>query len=123
MIVQYTPEQIEILYDLKENDGIRLVSAGAGSGKTWLSKQIITELNPKSVLYTAFNKAIVQEGVDRFKGLNVTCKTFHALAYHYVKPTSPINDLTYSCIEEDISYAKRGVIINTINNLEWCNTN
>ena len=114
-IIKYTPEQHDVLDHMQEKDGILLVAAGAGSGKSFIAKQVAEILQPKKALYTAFNKAIVQEGIERFKGLNVECKTFHALAYKYVKPTTDIEDLTYTCIKENISYAKKYAIINSIN--------
>lgn len=114
-MIKYTPEQHEILDWVGDNDGILLVSAGAGTGKSFMAKQVANQLQPKAGLYTAFNKAIVQEGVSRFKGTNMECKTLHALAYKYVQPKSGIEDLTYTCIKENISYGMKYKIINGIN--------
>ena len=113
-IIKYTPEQYDILDHISDNDGLLMVSAGAGTGKSFMSRQVVEMLRPVKALYTAFNKAIVQEGVDRFKGFNVESKTFHALAYKYVNPRKNIEDLTYTCITENITYAKKAQIINAI---------
>jgi len=113
-IVKYTPEQHDILDYIPEHDGILLVSAGAGTGKSFMSERVTKLLQPKKALYTAFNKAIVTEGIDRFKGTNVECKTLHALAYKFVKPGQQIEDLTYTCITENISYKKKYEIIKAI---------
>lgn len=113
-MLKFTPEQHEILDYIPENDGILLVSAGAGTGKSFMSRQVAELLKPKTALYTAFNKGIVKEGVARFKGTNVECKTLHALAYKYVKPNQGIEDFTYSCITENITYTKKAEIIKAV---------
>jgi superfamily I DNA/RNA helicase len=116
-MITYTPEQHDVLDHLMnpENTGITLVSAGAGTGKSWLSRRVVEELKPKRCLYTAFNKAIVQEGESRFRGTSTECKTLHALAYSYVRPKGSISDISYGCIEEDISYNLKYMIITGIN--------
>lgn len=95
---RYTPEQADTKDHILENDGITLVQAGAGTGKTFMALEIVDDLNPKSGIYTAFNKAIVEEGVERFSNTAVECKTFHALAYKYAKPSMPIETFSYKCI-------------------------
>ena len=112
-ITKLTPEQADIMDFIPGLNGILLVSAGAGSGKTFLAEKITRSVKPKKGLYTAFNKAIVQSGIDRFKGTNMECKTLHALAYKYVQP-GKIDDLTYTCIKENITYQKKAQIIKAI---------
>ena len=114
-MIKYTPEQHEILDYVPDNDGILLVSAGAGTGKSFMARQVADLVQPTHGLYTAFNKAIVEEGISRFNGLNIECKTLHALAYRYVKPTMDIHDISYSCITENISYGEKAQIIKAIN--------
>jgi len=114
--IRYTPEQHDVLDHIVEHDGILLVSAGAGTGKSFLGRQVAEALQPRTALYTAFNKGIVTEGITRFQGLNVMCKTWHALAYSYVKPTQDIQDISYTCIKENISYRQKFLIIEAINN-------
>ena len=114
-ITKYTPEQHEILDHTSTEDGILLVAAGPGTGKSFMSDRVARALKPNRGLYTAFNKAIVEEGVARFKGTNVECKTLHALAYKYVQPKKKIEDISYSCIEEKIPYGSKYKIISTIN--------
>ena len=113
-MIKYTPEQHEVLDHMADEKGILLVSAGAGTGKSFISRQVTELLKPKTGLYTAFNKAIVTDGVARFKNTNVECKTLHALAYKYVRPTQDIEDFTYSCITENISYSKKADVIKAV---------
>jgi len=112
-IIKYTPEQGDILDYIPDLEGILLVSAGAGTGKSFMAEQITRLMKPKRGLYTAFNKAIVTEGTNRFKGTNMECKTMHALAYKYVQP-GKIDDLTYTCIKENITYTKKAQVIKAI---------
>ena len=114
-MIKYTPEQADVLDHIIANDGILLVEAGAGTGKSFMAKQIANELQPKRGLYTAFNKAIVKEGEPRFKGTNMECKTLHALAYKYVRPNQEIHDITYTCITEKVSYSVKYDVIQGIN--------
>ena len=113
---RFTPEQADLKDYVAENDGIVLVQAGAGTGKSFMSREIVDDLNPKSGIYTAFNKAIVEEGIRRFEGTPVECKTFHALAYRYAKPTMPIESFTYKCITEKLAYAEKRRVIEAIDN-------
>ena len=122
-LIKYTPEQADILDWFAEpqeiipeyNGAVLLVEAGAGSGKSFMSYQVVKQENPETCLYTAFNKAIVEEGKARFKGTNVSCRTFHSLAYHYVKPRNKIQELTYADIKEKISYSDKAEILKAIN--------
>tara|TARA_R110000851_G_scaffold134199_1_gene269375 strand:+ start:899 stop:2287 length:1389 start_codon:yes stop_codon:yes gene_type:complete len=114
MPIRYTPEQADVLDHMVINDGIVLVEAGAGTGKSFMSRQIVQELPIKSGIYTAFNKSIVEEGVDRFAGTPIECKTLHALAYRYVKPKLPIKIFSYKCITEKITYSEKRKIIDVL---------
>tara|TARA_R110000744_G_scaffold170264_2_gene288400 strand:- start:6834 stop:8219 length:1386 start_codon:yes stop_codon:yes gene_type:complete len=110
-MVRYTGEQADTLDHMVQNDGITLVEAGAGTGKSFMSRQIVQELPIKSGIYTAFNKAIVEEGVVRFSGTPIQCKTLHALAYKYVMPKLDIKSFSYKCITEKITYSEKRKII------------
>lgn len=112
--ITYTPEQADVVDHMIVRDGIVLVEAGAGSGKSFMSRQIVQELPITSGIYTAFNKAIVEEGVDRFAGTPVECKTLHALAYRYVNPTMKIESFSYKCITEKITYTEKRKIIDVL---------
>ena len=59
---KYTDQQHDVLDWMTENDGILLVHAGPGTGKSFMSREITEMLQPRTCLYTAFNKAIVEEG-------------------------------------------------------------
>ena len=122
-LIKYTPEQHEILDWFAEpqeiipeyNGAVLLVEAGAGSGKSFMAERVVAQEKPKKALYTAFNKAIVQEGKARFKGTSVDCNTFHSLAYQNIKPKKDINDLTYTSIKEKLSYSDKYAVIDAIN--------
>lgn len=73
-----TEEQLLIRDHYVKGDNI-MVDAGAGSSKTSTSVYLSQQDN-RSVLYLAFNKAIATEAAKKFP-INVTVKTFHALAY------------------------------------------
>lgn len=113
-ILRYTPEQADVTDWIMDNDGILLVEAGAGTGKSFISRCIVGLLRPKSGIYTAFNKAIVEEGIDRFNGTSIECKTFHALAYRYVKPKLPIQVFNYKTITEKVVYSEKRKIITAL---------
>lgn len=89
------------------------VEAVAGSGKTSTAKAVIEAYKPKQGFYTAFNKAIVTDSADKFGNL-IDCKTIHSLAYRYVKPKRPIEELTVLSIKEDLDYETKTAIINLL---------
>jgi len=95
------------------NNRIILVEAKAGCAKTSTSLLVVDTVKPKKALYTAFNKAIVLEGKERFT-TNVECRTIHALALSYVRPKLEIEPFTYLCIKEKLSYPDKLKIINAI---------
>ena len=93
-MITYTEEQQAIIDHIDNNEGILLVKAGAGCGKSFIAKQVVRELNLERVLYTAFNKAIVEEAKEKFEGMVVECKTLHALAYRFTNP-GKLQEFTY----------------------------
>jgi hypothetical protein len=92
------------------------IQAVAGGSKTTTLKKIVETLNPQSGIYTAFNKAIVEESNKTFIHTNVECKTLHALAFKYVVKAKPndIKTLSYTCITEDLEYEDKHLVINTL---------
>lgn len=117
---KFTEEQENIISYVtktyKENtQEIVLVPAGAGCGKTYISTQIVDVINPSKGLYTAFNKAIVEESAYKFKDTNMECKTFHSLAYKYSRPKESPKELSYECITEDLEYSEKAFLIDGIN--------
>lgn len=89
------------------------VEAVAGSGKTSTAKAVIEAYKPKQGFYTAFNKAIVTDSAGKFGNL-IDCKTIHSLAYRYVRPKRPIEELTVLSIKEDLDYETKTTIINLL---------
>lgn len=59
------------------------ISAYAGSGKTSTLKMMGEAMDNRQCTYLAFNKAIATEAQSKFTR-NVSCKTFHSLAYNAV---------------------------------------
>ena len=88
------------------------IIARAGCTKSSTACMMVNTVKPKRALYFAFNKGIVEEGKELFSS-NVECKTLHALAYKYILPGS-IEDFTYLCITENLSYPNKLEIINGI---------
>lgn len=105
-----TDEQQTVVDTVLSTDKIVAVNAIAGSGKTATAKAIVEAVKPINGFYTAFNRAIVQDSASKF-GNRVECKTVHALAYKYAKPSKPIENFTYNSIKEDISYEEKSDII------------
>lgn len=65
-----------------------VVEAMAGTGKTSTLNMIARDRPHTPMSYTAFNKAIAEEGQRRFPR-NVTVRTAHAFAYAHVTQTRP----------------------------------
>jgi len=116
MVNKFKPtEQQQKVLDVMSGDiegKVAAVIARAGCTKTSTSKLVVHTLKPKKALYFAFNKAIVEEGKESFSS-NVECKTLHALAYKYIRPGS-VEDFTYSCIKERLSYPDKLIILNVV---------
>ena len=109
-----TLQQKAIIKGVQDSDGdIVLVKARAGTGKTSTSLAVVDALKPKKALYTAFNRAIVEEGKEKFTS-NVECRTLHSLALSYVRPKNKIEDFTYLCIKEKLGYPSKLKIINAV---------
>jgi len=117
--MKYSPtEEQQLVVDTMKSDlngQIVLVEAHAGCTKTSSSLLVVAELKPKKGLYYAFNKKIVEEAKDKFP-TNIECRTLHSLALSYIKPKKGIEDLTYTCIEEDLPYQVKASILNAIDN-------
>jgi len=108
-----TQEQLDIVNYLKENDGVLAVNAVAGSGKTSTAQLVVAELKPKKGYYTAFNRAIVLEGNEKFPP-SIECRTQHAFARSYLGITGSIEDFTYLCIKEKLAYPVKRKIIDAM---------
>lgn len=114
MSVTFTPEQFNIKEHVAHLDGIVLVSAGAGTGKSFMAVQVVAALDPKNVLYTAFNKAIVVEAREKFNNPAVECKTLHALAYRYTSPKGEIRATNYRDLPKDLSYSLKYTVLQAL---------
>ncbi|KFQ50403.1 F-box only protein 18, partial [Nestor notabilis] len=78
--VKLTHEQQRILNHKIERGQIVKIMAFAGSGKTLTLVKYAEKFADLRFLYVAFNKAVAERGKSVFPR-NVTCRTFHSLAY------------------------------------------
>lgn len=76
-----TDEQTKIIESTPPPGGSLLVTAFAGTGKTFTLQQYAEERPVEKILYAAYNKAIQLEA-ERKMPINVTSRTTHSLAYH-----------------------------------------
>ena len=106
-----TEEQNTIIQEVVNGDGrVILVDAVAGSGKSSTARLVVNTIRPKRGLYTAFNKAIVEEGRELFPS-NIECRTLHSLALSFVQPKLGIEPFTYLCVKEKLSYPDKYKVI------------
>lgn len=119
MKITYTDQQKDVLEYVKHNEGILLIDAKAGTSKTFISTEVVRTLEIEKVLYTSFNKSIVEEAKGKFKGSMIECKTYHALAYKYTKPKK-VQELSYRTMEG--SYAFKRKIIDGIDSFFLSNS-
>jgi len=75
-----TPQQQTIVDHIKTTDGLTLINAVAGAGKTFTLVEIAKSINPDNGLYLAYNKAIAVEAKRKFPK-SVHCATTHSLAF------------------------------------------
>lgn len=110
-----TDEQTNVINAVCDRDlkGIVAVNAVAGSGKTFTCHECIKAFNPKNGIYTAFNKAIIDDSKKKF-GKLIGCQTMHSIAFNIVKPSKAIEGFTYHHIKESISYDDKQDIISTL---------
>ncbi|NXS70869.1 FBH1 helicase, partial [Pandion haliaetus] len=78
--VKLTHEQQRILNHKIEHGQVVKIMAFAGTGKTSTLVKYAEKYADLNFLYVTFNKAVAQRGKNVFPR-NVTCKTFHSLAF------------------------------------------
>ncbi|XP_068257590.1 F-box DNA helicase 1 isoform X2 [Nyctibius grandis] len=78
--VKLTHEQQRILNHKIERGQIVKIMAFAGTGKTSTLVKYAEKFADLNFLYVTFNKAVAEKGKSTFPS-NVTCKTFHSLAF------------------------------------------
>ncbi|XP_069657603.1 F-box DNA helicase 1 isoform X3 [Haliaeetus albicilla] len=78
--VQLTHEQQKILNHKIERGQVVKIMAFAGTGKTSTLVKYAEKFADMNFLYVTFNKAVAERGKSVFPR-NVTCKTFHSLAF------------------------------------------
>jgi superfamily I DNA/RNA helicase len=78
--MKLTEEQQAIIASTPPVGGSLLVTAFAGTGKTFTLQKYAEQRPSDRILYAAFNKAIQLEA-DRKMPANVMCRTTHSLAY------------------------------------------
>ncbi|WP_280332000.1 AAA family ATPase [Nocardia wallacei] len=73
-----TPEQAAIIDAARDGHNL-VIQAGAGTGKTSTLKMVARELDGKSGIYVAYNRAIADEAAASFPQ-SIQCRTAHSLA-------------------------------------------
>ena len=117
--IKLTTEQQTIVDYVSNNDGLTMISAIAGSGKTALLVATAEALQPKNALYLAYNKSVATEASKKFPK-TVHCSTTHSLAYG---PTVRTNKLkigffSYRNITEKLHYDQKLYLVDLIR--EFC---
>ncbi|KAM8982099.1 F-box DNA helicase 1 isoform X1 [Sarcophilus harrisii] len=80
VIIQLTHEQKKILnHEIKPLQVMKIM-AFAGTGKTSTLVKYAEKWSDKKFLYVAFNKSVAKQAESVFPS-NVTCKTFHSMAF------------------------------------------
>ncbi|XP_074050997.1 F-box DNA helicase 1 isoform X3 [Macrotis lagotis] len=80
VIIQLTHEQQKILnHEIKPLQVVKIM-AFAGTGKTSTLVKYAERWSNKKFLYVAFNKSVAKQAENMFPS-NVTCKTFHSMAF------------------------------------------
>ena len=105
-------EHVCIMVEAK--DSLYLTDEYIVTHNTYLCDSLIKAYKPIRGYYTAFNRAIVQNSAERFKGA-IRAKTMHALAYEYIKPSQQIEELNFNTIKENLTYIEKSLIIESIN--------
>ena len=97
-----TEEQNEVLDFFGKGKSFK-ISAFAGTGKTSTLKMLAETYSKTKCSYLAFNRLIAQEASSKFPK-NVSCKTFHSLAYHSVPKHISIRVHSQRYMPEDIAH-------------------
>ena len=115
MAFQPTDEQQAILDFVKRGRGNLLIDARAGSGKSKTVLESLKVIPQRSVLMTAFNKAIathLQTKLPRIKTHAIHVKTFHALGFSMIKNVRPDIEISKTATEELIASTGKGLSFN-----------
>lgn len=114
-----TQQQQAAVNHIKNNTGLTLISAIAGSGKTSTLTAIAESIPHNNGLYLAYNKSIATSSTSKFpKG--TVCLTTHSLAYRAVVTPNKlkVGIFNYRSIKEKISYTQKCEIVDLIR--EFC---
>ncbi len=113
---------------IKYHEGPAIVSAGPGSGKTYVLihkiRYLIEQLNinPASIVVISYTRASALEIKNRFHTLtgseygDVVFGTFHSIFYNFIK-LSGIRDLNFISVNDKYKILKQVLINRKINNL------
>jgi len=82
-IIRLTDEQDEIINTTPYEDGALVISAFAGTGKTFTLQKYAEDRPKETILYAAYNKAIQLDAESKMP-INVSCRTTHSLAYRAI---------------------------------------
>lgn len=85
-----TPEQDLLISAKFQKSDVVIVKAFAGCAKTSTLLKFALANQTRTICYVCFNKSAAESAKSKFPP-NVTCKTWHALAYGIVKPKNCSN--------------------------------
>lgn len=113
--MELTCEQQAIIDYIKDNEGLVMVSAIAGSGKTAILSAITNTVKPKNALYLAYNKSVATEAQKKFPK-TVHSLTTHALAYRAVVVPNKlkVGFLSYRDLPRSMTYESKISLIDYI---------
>jgi DNA helicase-2/ATP-dependent DNA helicase PcrA len=110
-----TDEQQAILDFVKRGRGNLLIDALAGTGKSRTVLESLKVIPQRSVLMTAFNKAIaehLQQKLPKLKTHAIHVKTFHSLGFSMIKKVRPDLEISKTATEELIADIGKGMSFN-----------
>ena len=80
--IELTDEQVEFVRAFRDGENM-IGNAGAGTGKTSTERQMAATVADEKGMYTAYNRAIVDDGKGSFPR-NVQCGTMHSFAFRAI---------------------------------------
>jgi len=113
--MRLSKEQQTILEHVRRTEGLIMVSAVSGSGKTSMLSAIVEDMEPSSGLYISYNKAIADESRSKFPE-SVQCLTTHSMAYRNTVPVYQlkIGFFSYRNIKDRADYDVKLSVVDTL---------
>jgi hypothetical protein len=111
-----TSEQQAPIDYLLKHEGLVMVNAIAGSGKTHLLVEASKQLPVQKALYLAYTKSIATEASRKFPSATVECRTTHSLAYQRTVNLLglKLGYFNYKAIKDRITYEDKLTVISHV---------